>query len=143
MDPSFLPRRDFVKLGTFAASASLLGVASGAATQNALPPLPYANDALEPHIDARTMEIHHDKHHAAYVDSLSTALAGDSDLAKKPLEALLADLLGIRDEAARTTIRNNAGGHWNHTFFWATLTPASESGKPSADLAAGIDKSFG
>jgi Fe-Mn family superoxide dismutase len=100
-------------------------------------------DALAPHIDAKTMEIHHGKHHAAYINNLNTALASAPDLAKLPLDKLLAGLPSISDEALRTTVRNNGGGHWNHDFFWKILTPAEKSGKPSDALAKAIDASFG
>ncbi len=108
-----------------------------------LPNLPYAHDALEPHIDKMTMEIHHGKHHAAYIKNLNTALATAPDLAKLPLDGLLATLPSVTDESLRTTLRNNGGGHWNHDFFWKTLAPADKSGAPSAGLAAAIDVAFG
>jgi Fe-Mn family superoxide dismutase len=139
-----LNRRNFVKLSTLATTAALLPVAARAAeTAYSLAPLPYPANALEPHIDAKTMEIHHGKHHAAYINNLNTALATAPDLAKKSLPDLLASLPGVADEALRTTIRNNGGGHWNHDFFWKTLCPAEKSGKPSAELSAAIDASFG
>lgn len=141
---SHLDRRQFVKLGTLAASAVMLPNAARAETAAiTLPPLPYKFDALEPHIDAMTMEIHHDKHHAGYIKNLNAALATAPDLAKQPLDQLLASLPAVSDDALRTTLRNNGGGHWNHDFFWKTLAPAETSGKPSADLAAAIDSSFG
>ena len=142
---SLIARRHFVKLGTLAATAALLPTGARAAETSAqsLPPLPYALDALAPHIDARTMEIHHGKHHAAYINNLNTALASAPGLAKLPLDKLLAGLPTISDEALRTTIRNNGGGHWNHDFFWKTLTPAEKSGKASDALAKAIDASFG
>ena len=142
--PSHLDRRQFVKLGTLAASAALLpGAARAETAAVTLPALPYAFNALEPHIDAKTMEIHHGKHHAAYIKNLNTALATAPDLAKQPLDQLLAGLPAVSDEALRTTVRNNGGGHWNHDFFWKTLAPAAQSGKPSAELAAAIDSAFG
>ncbi|MES2441101.1 MAG: superoxide dismutase [Verrucomicrobiota bacterium] len=142
---SHIDRRHFVKLGTLAASAALLPTIAGAEEKaaNTLPALPYAFDALEPHIDAKTMEIHHDKHHAAYIKNLNTALDGAPDLAKLPLDQLLAALPSVSDEALRTTLRNNGGGHWNHDFFWKTLSPADKSGKPSDALAKAIDTAFG
>jgi Fe-Mn family superoxide dismutase len=142
---SDLNRRRFVKLGTFAATAAVLSNTAGAAPVEpyTLPALPYAPDALEPHIDKLTMEIHHGKHHAAYIKNFNTALATAPDLAKQPLEVLLASLPAVSDESLRTTLRNNGGGHWNHDFFWKTLTPAENSGKPSAELAAAIDAAFG
>jgi Fe-Mn family superoxide dismutase len=108
-----------------------------------LPALPYAFDVLEPHIDRKTMEIHHGKHHAAYVKNLNTALGTAPDVAKKPLDELLSSLPSVSDETLRTTIRNNGGGHWNHDFFWKILAPAEKSGKPSPELAAAIDAAFG
>jgi Fe-Mn family superoxide dismutase len=143
MKPHHLDRRNFVKLGALAATAAMLPAAAGAAEAYKLDPLPYALDALAPHIDAKTMEIHHGKHHAAYIKNLNEALAKDSKLAEKSLADLVADLPSISDEAARTTIRNNGGGHWNHDFFWKILTPANKSGKPSGDLAKAIDEAFG
>jgi len=142
---SNMNRRGFVKIGALAASATLLpGLASAqTSAPYKLPDLPYGFDALEPHIDAKTMEIHHGKHHAAYIKNLNTALEADPELAKKPLEKILADLTGIKDDAARATIRNNGGGHWNHAFFWETLAPASKAGDASKELAAAIDSAFG
>ncbi|GAA4438917.1 superoxide dismutase [Mn] [Ravibacter arvi] len=101
-----------------------------------LAPLPYANDALEPHFDARTMEIHHDKHHQAYVTNLNNAIEGSAN-ANKSLEELVA-VAGTISPA----VRNNAGGHWNHTFFWNTISPKG-GGAPKGDLAAAIDAKFG
>ena len=101
-----------------------------------LPPLPYAFIALEPHIDARTMEIHHDKHHQAYVDNLNKALAG-SDGENKTLEELMANI-----SAYPVAVRNNGGGHYNHSLFWTVLGP-NAGGAPSGDLAKAIDEAFG
>jgi len=106
-----------------------------------LPALPYAIDALEPTIDARTVEIHHDKHHAAYVANFNTALAGVPELADKPLEAILRDLPSV-PEASRMALRNQGGGVWNHTFYWNCMGP-NAGGKPSGALAAAIDAAFG
>jgi superoxide dismutase, Fe-Mn family len=106
-----------------------------------LPSLPYDTAALEPHIDARTMEIHHGKHHATYVANLNKALESAPELADKPLEALLGDLASV-PEAIRGAVRNNGGGHWNHTFFWNLMGP-NAGGAPSGDLAAAIDAAFG
>jgi len=106
-----------------------------------LPPLPYAKEALEPHIDAMTMEIHHGRHHKAYVDNLNKALAGNATLEAKPLEALLADLASVPD-AIRTAVRNNGGGHWNHTFFWKIMAP-NAGGAPTGPLADAIKAAFG
>jgi len=106
-----------------------------------LPPLPYAYDALEPHIDEQTMRIHHDKHHAAYVTNLNAALEGQAALAGKTLDALLSDL-GAIPEGIRTAVRNNGGGHYNHTLFWELMTPGGASA-PGGALAKAIDGSFG
>ena len=106
-----------------------------------LPPLPYAEDALEPHIDARTMSIHHDKHHAGYTNNLNAALEGHADLAGKSIEAILGDLNAI-PESIRTAVRNNGGGYANHSLFWEIMGP-NGGGEPTGDLAAAIDKAFG
>src|SRR4030095_14001415 len=98
-----------------------------------LPSLPYPKEALEPHIDAATMEIHHGRHHKAYVDNLNKALAGNAALEGKSLDALLADLASV-PENIRGPVRNNAGGHWNHTFFWRIMGPKA-GGSPSGKLA--------
>ena len=105
-----------------------------------LPALPYAFDALEPHIDARTMEIHHDKHHAAYTNNLNAALEGHSDLQGKSIEELLANLDSL-PESIRTAVRNNGGGYANHNLFWEVL--AANGGQPSAELSAAINSAFG
>ena len=106
-----------------------------------VPPLPYAFDALEPHIDARTMEIHHDKHHAAYVNNLNNALKDHPELASKPVNELIADL-SLVPENIRTAVRNNGGGHSNHTFFWEIMGPG-KGGAPVGTLAEAITKTFG
>ena len=106
-----------------------------------LPPLPYPNDALEPYIDAQTMEIHHDKHHQAYITNLNKALEGHAELSSKPIEELIADLNAV-PEAARTAVRNNGGGHANHSFFWKILGP-NGGGEPNGELKAAIDETFG
>ena len=105
-----------------------------------MPKLPYAFDALEPHIDAQTMQIHHDKHHAAYVANLNKAVADHPELAAKPVEELIRDLSAI-PESIRTAVRNQGGGHANHSLFWQMMKPGG--GKPSAELSAAIDKTFG
>ena len=107
-----------------------------------LPDLPYAHDALEPHIDARTMEIHHGKHHNTYITNLNNALADHSDLAGKSLDELLADNCAIVPDAIKTAVRNNGGGHANHTQFW-TIMSGSGGGNPTGNLAAAIDSTFG
>ena len=106
-----------------------------------LPPLPYAANALEPHIDAQTMEIHHGKHHNAYVTNLYSALEKAPELANKPLEELLKNLNAV-PEAIRTAVRNNGGGHWNHSQFWKTMGP-NAGGAPSGKLAEAINSAFG
>jgi superoxide dismutase, Fe-Mn family len=106
-----------------------------------LPPLPYAPDALEPHIDARTMEIHHGKHHQAYVNNLNAALEKAPELQDRPLEQLLADLNAV-PEGVRTAVRNNGGGHWNHSLFWRVMGP-NAGGAPSGKLGGAIDAAFG
>jgi superoxide dismutase, Fe-Mn family len=106
-----------------------------------LPPLPYAPDALEPHIDARTMEIHHGKHHQTYVNNLNAALEKAPELQDRPLEELLGGLNKV-PEAIRTAVRNNGGGHWNHTLFWQLMAP-SAGGEPTGEVAQGIGSSFG
>lgn len=106
-----------------------------------LPKLPYAYDALEPHIDARTMEIHHTKHHNTYVTKLNEAIAGNSELEAKSLEELLTNLDAV-PEAVRTAVRNNGGGHFNHTLFWEIMGP-NVGGAPTGELAEAITKAFG
>ena len=105
-----------------------------------LPDLPYAFDALEPHIDARTMEIHHDKHHAAYVNNVNAALEG-TDLADLPVEELLQSLDRVPDDK-RNAVRNNGGGHYNHSLFWNLLSPKG-GGAPAGDIASVMTGTFG
>lgn len=106
-----------------------------------LPDLPYAFDALEPHIDAKTMEIHHDKHHATYVQKLNDAVKGHDDLLEMDLNELLQCLDEV-PEAIRTAVRNNGGGHSNHSFFWQIMSPDG-GGEPKGDLALKIEHKFG
>ncbi len=106
-----------------------------------VPDLPYDKAALEPHIDARTMEIHHDKHHATYVTKLNGALEKYPELADKPIETLLADL-GAVPEDIRTAVRNNGGGHYNHSLFWQIMGPGA-GGAPEGPLAAAIESDLG
>src|SRR6266853_2477869 len=106
-----------------------------------VPPLPYPFDALEPYIDAKTMEIHHDKHHGAYVTNLNKALEGQADLQKLSVEELLAQINKV-PENIRTAVRNNGVGHWNHSLFW-TLMKKGGGGEPKGDLAAAIASTFG
>jgi len=106
-----------------------------------LPPLPYPKDALEPHIDAQTMEIHHDKHHGAYVTNVNKAIAGKPDLEKKTVEQLISNLDAVPVDI-RGAVRNNGGGHANHSMFWKLLAPKS-GGAPSGKLADAIKSAFG
>ncbi len=106
-----------------------------------LPPLPYPNDALEPHIDAKTMEIHHDKHHGSYVSKLNDAVKGKADLEKKTVEELISNLDAVPTDI-RTAVRNNGGGHANHSMFWKTIGPKA-GGAPGGKLADDIQATFG
>jgi superoxide dismutase, Fe-Mn family len=106
-----------------------------------LPPLPYPEDALEPHIDARTMSIHHDKHHATYLNNLNNALEKHPDLQAKSVEELLGDLNRIPEDI-RTVVRNNGGGYANHNLFWQIMSP-NGGGEPTGDLGAAINQKFG
>src|SRR5690349_22418863 len=105
-----------------------------------LPPLPYPNNALEPSIDAMTMEIHHDRHHKAYVDNLNKALEGQTALANKPIEQLLREINQV-PENIRQAVINNGGGHANHSMFWEIMGPGG-GGSPSCPLADDINKTF-
>ena len=105
-----------------------------------LPALPYANDALEPHIDAKTMEIHHTKHHQAYVNNLNTAIEKAPELATKSLDDLMRGINTV-PEAVRTAVRNNGGGHWNHGMFWKWMAPGG--GAPTGKIADAINATFG
>jgi Fe-Mn family superoxide dismutase len=107
-----------------------------------LPPLPYPSDALEPYIDKQTMEIHHGKHHAAYVANLNKALEQAPDLADRPIHELLANNLAIVPEAIKTAVRNNGGGAHNHAHFWQMLKPKG-GGAPKGNLAGAINSAFG
>ena len=106
-----------------------------------LPKLPYAYDALEPNIDAKTMEIHHSKHHQAYIDNLNKAIAGKADLESKSVEALISNLNAVPEDI-RTPVRNNGGGHANHSLFWKLLGPKA-GGEPVGKLAEAIKKDLG
>lgn len=106
-----------------------------------LPSLPYAFDALEPHIDARTMEIHHGKHHAAYVNNLNAAIEKQPQLANKSIEELVRDPMSIPEDV-RTAVRNNGGGHYNHSLFWQMMSP-NKGGEPQGELANAISSAFG
>ncbi|GIN38513.1 superoxide dismutase SodA [Heyndrickxia sp. FSL K6-6286] len=106
-----------------------------------LPQLPYAYDALEPHIDKETMNIHHTKHHNTYVTNLNAALEGNDELLNKSVEEVIANLDAV-PEAKRTAVRNNGGGHANHSLFWKLLSP-NGGGEPTGELAEAINKKFG
>src|SRR6266849_4979925 len=108
---------------------------------NSLPPLPYPSDALEPHIDKQTMEIHHGKHHQAYVTNLNAALDKHPELQSKSLEDLCGSIKSIPEDI-RTPVRNNGGGHWNHSMFWKWMGP-NAGGAPSGALSNAINSSFG
>ena len=107
-----------------------------------MPPLGYANEALEPHIDAKTMQIHHDNHHAAYVNNLNGLVDKWPDLATKPIDEILSNLCSRAGSACARLVRNNLGGHWNHTFFWELMTPGGAKA-PAGDLKSAIDGAFG
>ena len=137
-----MDRRAFVT-GIAAFSTCVLHDRSFAQTSAgpfSLPPLPYATNALEPHIDARTMELHHGKHHAAYINNLNAALKDHSQVAAMPLDQILAKL-GELPEGIRTTVRNNGGGHANHTMFWQIM--GKDGGQPTGELKSAIDAAFG
>jgi Fe-Mn family superoxide dismutase len=112
-----------------------------ATAAHTLPPLPYGYDALEPHIDARTMEIHHGKHHQTYVNNLNAAIEKAPEISGRSLEELLLGISRV-PEAVRTAVRNNGGGHWNHTLFWQVMGP-NAGGEPSGALADAIRRGFG
>jgi Fe-Mn family superoxide dismutase len=111
------------------------------AAPHTLPPLPYPADALEPHIDAKTMEIHHTKHHQAYVNNLNAAIEKAPEISGRSRDELLLGITRI-PEAVRTAVRNNGGGHWNHSLFWQLMGPKA-GGEPSGGLADAIRRSFG
>jgi Fe-Mn family superoxide dismutase len=145
-----MTRRDAVK--KTALSAALIAVASVPDSVKAqpagapagpfkLPPLPYAFDALEPHLDAKTMEIHHDRHHQAYVTNLNKAVMGNADLSAKSVEELIRHLDDV-PETVRTAVRNNGGGHYNHSLFWRLMKKGG-GGQPKGALAKAIDGKFG
>lgn len=144
-----MTRREAIKstvVGTAACAVALsdLNVFQAAAqdaTPFKLPPLPYAFDALEPHIDARTMEIHHDKHHAGYVRNLNKIVAANTSLQGRSVDDLLANLKDIPDDL-QNGVRNHGGGHYNHSLFWQTMKKGG-GGKPTPKLAAAIDNKFG
>ena len=132
-----------IALAGASASALKLATAQTPAPKGpfTLPKLPYAFDALEPHIDARTMEIHHDRHHAGYVNNLNAAIAKHPELGRKSLDELVGSLSSIPEDI-RTAVRNNGGGHINHSLFWQVMA-RNAGGQPKGELAKAIDKSFG
>ena len=137
-----LTRRKFLAGSAAVAAVALArdAYAQAAPGPFQLPPLGYPFNALEPHIDARTMEIHHDRHHAAYVANLNNAVKDHSNIASMPLQDILAKL-GEMPEAVRTALRNNGGGHANHTMFWQIMGPGG--GQPQGDVAAAITRDLG
>lgn len=106
-----------------------------------LAPLPYPNDALAPHIDARTMEIHHDRHHQAYVNNLNVAVAGNAALSAMTIDQIVRGLADV-PMPIRAAVTNNGGGHWNHTFFWSVMAPTGKGGELKGDLLKAIEESF-
>ena len=151
---SMLSRRHFLVAGTLAAAGGVLGTGcDGTGSPSApvargvlpvgpsLPDLPYAFDALEPVIDARTMEIHHGRHHAAYANNLRASLEEHALLAEEPLAALLARI-PVLPADIQTSVRNNGGGHWNHSLFWETMSPQG-GGAPGGELAEALTDAFG
>jgi Fe-Mn family superoxide dismutase len=138
-----ITRRCLVRGAAVAVAAATLprvALAQGSAGPFKLDPLPYPTNALEPHIDALTMEIHHDRHHQAYVNGLNAAVKDHSQVAAMPLQDILAKLNEM-PEAVRTALRNSGGGHANHTMFWQIMGP--NGGKPAGELAAAIDRDLG
>ena len=139
-----LDRRRFLTFAAAGAAGAALprfAFAQDASKPFSLPPLGYPYEALEPHIDAQTMNIHHTRHHQAYVNNVNAAVERWPELAKMKIEDVLRDL-SKAPEAVRTAIRNNVGGHWNHTFFWDLMAPGGAK-EPQGDLKAAIDQSFG
>jgi len=142
-----MTRRDAIKTTAIVTAAAAVAPSVMAQTAAApfepfkLPALPYAVDALEPHIDAKTMEIHHARHHKAYVDNLNKALVSATELAKKDVAEIVTNL-NVVPENIRTAVRNNGGGHFNHSLFWQLMSK-SGGGEPKGELAKALDKSFG
>ena len=133
-----MTRRSLLEIVAIGATA---GIVTGAGNPYTLPTLPCAYDALEPYIDARTRQIHHDKHHQAYVDNSNAAVAKAPELEDKTAEEILSNLAAV-PEGVRGAIRNNVGGHYNHSIFWSIMGP-NAGGAPSGAIAAAIDKTFG
>lgn len=144
MNASNFDRRSFVKLSVAAGAlaAAPRGFAQGEDAFT-LPDLPYKFADLEPSIDAKTMEIHHDKHHAGYVKKLNAALAENAAMKGKSLDQIVSSLSSVTDKANQTALRNNGGGHWNHSLFWKVLAPTGKGGKLDGDLEKAITDSFG
>lgn len=139
-----LDRRRFLALtaaGAATAALPRMAFAQDSAKPFTLPPLGYPYEALEPHIDAQTMNIHHTRHHQTYVNNANAAAGRWPELAKMKIEDVLRDL-SKAPEDVRTTVQNNLGGHWNHTFFWEVMTPGGAK-EPPGDLKAAIDQTFG
>lgn len=135
-----ITRRSLLEMAALDSVAA--AVARAADPPFSLPKLPYAYDALEPFIDAQTMQIHHDRHHQAYVDNLNRAVGSDPQLSKLSVEDLL-QRLDTLPAAVRNQVRNQGGGHANHSLFWLTLTPAAKSGKPSGTFVTALNQTFG
>ncbi|MEN6533196.1 MAG: superoxide dismutase [Bryobacteraceae bacterium] len=136
-----MTRREYLKaIGVTAAGGAIFSRTAVAAEPFTLPALGYPFDALEPYIDAQTMQIHHDRHHAAYVNNLNKAIAQSPELGSKSIEELMASLSSV-PETIRTAVRNNGGGHINHSLFWKVLKKSG--GKPSGELAKALDSRFG
>jgi Fe-Mn family superoxide dismutase len=138
---SALATAAFASLSTISTAKAAAAGTTAPSGPFTVPPLPYPFDALEPHIDAKTMEIHHDKHHAAYVTNLNKAVADAPELGKRPVEDLLKDLSAV-PEKIRVAVKNQGGGHFNHTLFWQMMKKGG-GGEPKGELAGAIDKSFG
>jgi len=134
-----MTRRTLMEMAALSAFSAAVDAAEPPFT---LPKLPYAYDALEPYIDAQTMQIHHDKHHQAYVDNLNKAVAGDETLSRLTVERLL-QRVDTLPANLRTAVRNQGGGHANHSLFWQTLAPAAKTGKPGGGFAAALNRTFG
>ncbi|TWU45703.1 Superoxide dismutase [Mn] [Novipirellula aureliae] len=149
---NFFTRRGFLATSSAIAASASFGLSTektavgqealGTSAPFSLPPLPYAYDALNPVIDTETMTIHHTKHHQGYVNKLNAAVESDPTLSKMTLDQLLSNLDQL-PESARTSVRNNGGGHANHSLFWTIMKPSADESKPSGALAEAIDSAFG
>jgi Fe-Mn family superoxide dismutase len=139
-----ITRREMLRVGAAGAAAAVLpGLAAAQEAKGfTLPKLPYAVDALEPSIDAETMTIHHTKHHQAYITNLNAALAKNPEWLAKPIAEVVANYKKL-PEAIQPAVRNNGGGHLNHSWFWTMMAPTGKGGAPKGDLAKAIDDSFG